>query len=224
MRTCSGSDAGLAAAEVAAGLLDSLAIDTAMSHLACADKDHAANAGQRARFIAAATGIGARRLSLANSAGIALGPDYVFDLTRPGLALYGGVPCAALAGAIACVVTPQAQVVQRRRIAAGEGVGYNAMWHAARPTEAAVVNIGYADGYARGFSNRGAAWFGGAVLPVIGRVSMDLLTLDVSAAPALAEGDWVFIDFDLPAAAAASELSQYELLTGLGQRFDRVWT
>lgn len=212
---------GVSAQAVRAGLLDGLAIDTLMSHLACADEDSAMNPRQLAAFAALASTTGARRMSLANSAGIALGADYRFDLTRPGIALYGGVPGAALAGRIRQVVTPQAQVLQRRSVRTGDSVGYNATWIAPRDTQVAILNLGYADGYLRGFSDRGSA--GNGRLPVIGRVSMDLLALDVTAAPDVAEGDWVAIDFALPDAAAASGLSQYELLTGLGARYDRVW-
>ncbi|MFS0771770.1 alanine racemase [Sphingomonas sp. 1P08PE] len=214
---------GVSAQDIADGLLDGLAIDTLMSHLACADEDSAMNEAQRGRFAALAGRTGARRMSLANSAGVALGTDYAFDLTRPGLALYGGVPSAALAGAVRPVATIEAQILQRRRVQAGETVGYNATWTAAGPTEVAIVNLGYADGYWRGFSDRGVAFAGDAPLPVIGRVSMDLVALDVGAAP-LAEGDWIAIPHDLPAAAAQSGMSQYELLTGLGRRFTRMWT
>jgi alanine racemase len=108
-------------------------------------------------------------------------------------------------------------------VPAGATVGYNATWTAPADTEVAIVNLGYADGYLRGFSDRGVATAGDAVLPVIGRVSMDLVALNVAAAPDLAEGEWVSIAFDLPTAAAASGLSQYELLTGLGARYGRVW-
>ena len=214
---------GVSPDEVRAGLLDGLAIDTLMSHLACADEDVAMNRRQCAVFADIAKAVKATRLSLANSAGIALGSDYHFDLTRPGLALYGGVPRPDMAGAIRPVVEPQAQILQRRRVRAGETVGYNATWNAPADTEVAILNIGYADGYFRGFSDRGAARVGGAALPVIGRVSMDLVAIDVSTAPHLAEGDGVAIDFDLPAASAASGMSQYELLTSLGSRYDRVW-
>ncbi|UUL83885.1 alanine racemase [Sphingomonas qomolangmaensis] len=214
---------GVSIEEVVAGLLDGLAIETLMSHLACADEDSPMNEAQRAAFAGLAGRTSARRMSLANSAGVALGQGYGFDLTRPGIALYGGEPSAALAGRIAQVAFPQAQVLQRRRVPAGGAVGYNAMWTAPRDTEVAILNLGYADGYLRGFSGTGMASAGGAALPVIGRVSMDLTAIDVSAAPGLAEGDWVTIDYALPAASAASGLSQYELLTGLGDRFDRVW-
>ena len=210
---------GVDADAVRDGLLDGLSIETLMSHLACADEDSAMNEAQRARFAALAGVTGARRMSLANSAGIGLGREYSFDLVRPGLALYGGVPSLALARVIARVVTPEAQIVQRRRVRAGDVVGYNATWTAPRDTEVAILNIGYADGYFRGFSNSGTA--GDGTLPVIGRVSMDLTAIDVGAAPDLREGDWVTLDYDLPSAAKASGMSQYELLTGLGARLGR---
>ncbi|MDR6852980.1 alanine racemase [Sphingomonas sp. BE123] len=214
---------GIAPEDVAAGLLDGMQVETLMSHLASADEDVPLNARQRDAFAALRGRSAARRMSLANSAGIALGADYAFDLTRPGIALYGGVPGPALAGRIRQVVTPEAQILQRRRVPAGASVGYNATWTAAVDTEVAIVNLGYADGYLRCFSDRGQAGASGAVLPVIGRVSMDLTAIDVSAAPDLAEGDWLAFGYDLPATAALSGLSQYELLTGLGARFDRMW-
>lgn len=212
---------GLAVQDVTDGLLDGLAIDTLMSHLASADEDAPQNERQRAAFAALAGRTGARRMSLANSAGICLGPAWHFDLTRPGLALYGGVPRGEAVGHIAQVAFPEAQVIQRRRIGPGESVGYNATFTADRPMELAILNIGYADGYLRGFSNSGSA--GGGRFPVIGRVSMDLIAVCVDAAPALAEGDWVPMDYDLPTASAQSGLAQYELLTVLGGRFERVW-
>jgi alanine racemase len=213
---------GLAPEDVAAGLLDGLAIDTLMSHLACADEDVAMNPRQRDAFAALAGRTSASRMSLANSSGIALGPDYAFDLTRPGLALYGGRQRDGHA-AIRQVATPEAQILQRRRVPAGGTVGYNATWRAPTDTEVAILNIGYADGYFRGFSSKGIAQANGHALPVLGRVSMDLVAIDVTGAPRLAEGDWVALDYDLPTASGASGMSQYELLTGLGQRFDRVW-
>lgn len=215
---------GIGEAEVAGGLLDGLVIDTLLSHLACADEPgHALNETQRARFAALAGRTAATRMSLANSAGIALGGDYHFDLTRPGLALYGGVPVAGLAGAICPVATIAAEVLQCRTVRAGETVGYNATWRAERDVAVAIVNLGYADGYRRALSSRGCAFAGDVPLPVIGRVSMDLLALDASAA-AVREGDWVRFDDDLVHVAAASGVSQYELLTGLADRFERVWS
>ncbi len=214
---------GIRPEDVTAGLLDGLEIETLMSHLASADEDVPLNARQRDTFAALKGRSGARRMSLANSAGIALGPDYALDLTRPGIALYGGVPSPALAGRIGQVVTPEAQILQRRLVPAGESVGYNATWTAAVDTEVAIVNLGYADGYLRCFSGQGRTRAGDREMPVIGRVSMDLTAVDVSVAPELAEGDWLAFDYDLPATAALSGMSQYELLTGLGARYDRIW-
>lgn len=204
-------------------MLGDLGVETLMSHLACAEEAVPANDHQRAALAALAGGTPARRLSLANSAGIALGAGFGFDLTRPGIALYGGVPCDALANAIRPVVAIEAQILQRRRVPAGASVGYGATWTAMRDTEVAIVNLGYADGFARALQPVAAARVDGAVLPLVGRVSMDLAAIDVDAAPALGEGDWVRLDVDLPGWAAATGRSQYELLTGLGTRFERRW-
>jgi len=215
---------GLTPGEAGSGLLDGLSIHALMSHLACADEDAEMNRRQRGAFVALASSIPAGRLSLANSAGICLGSDYTFGLTRPGLALYGGVPRHEAEGNIRQVVRPEAQIVQRRRIRAGDSVGYNATFTAEREHELAILNIGYADGYLRGFSGTGRARVGGSFAPVVGRVSMDLTAICVDEAPELVEGDWVELDFDLPSASAQSGLSQYELLTTLGKRYRRIWS
>ncbi len=213
---------GLSAADVASGLLDELKIETLMSHLACADENVAQNAAQQKAFLALRCVTSAKRMSLANSAGICLGSDYAFDLTRPGLALYGGTPRGEAAGHISQVAYPEAQILQCRRISAGDSVGYNATFTATQDMELAILNLGYADGYLRGFSGKGSA--GEGRFPVVGRVSMDLIAVCVDAQPSLGEGDWLTLDYDLPSAAAISGLSQYELLTGLGDRFTRYWT
>lgn len=212
---------GLRPDEVAA--LDGLSIDTLHSHLACADEDSPMNERQLESFRAVARAVPAKRYSIANSAGICLGPDYSFDLVRPGLSLYGGIPRREAEGNIRQVVRVQAQVVQRRTIAAGESCGYGATFVAPDEAEAAIINIGYADGYLRGFSSSGTAFAAEFALPVLGRVSMDLVALGCSAAPGLTEGDWVELDYDLASASQASGLTQYELLTTLGSRFERVW-
>ncbi len=214
---------GVSADDIAGGLLDGLEIETLMSHLACADEDVAMNERQRVGFAALAGQTSARRMSLANSAGIAL-EGYTFDLTRPGLALYGGIPRTQLGEAIRPVVTPEAQLLQRRRVVAGDTVGYNATWTASRVTEVAIINLGYADGYFRGFSDRGSAVVDGKPVPVIGRVSMDLLAIDVTELAEIEEGAWIALDFALPDAAARSGMSQYELLTGMGARYSRSWS
>lgn len=213
---------GLSAAEIAGGALDGLEIETLLSHLVASDEDVALNERQRADFAALAGKTGARRMSLANSAGIALGEAYCFDLTRPGIALYGGRQRPEHAD-IRQVATPEAQVLQRRRVRAGDTIGYNATFTAPADMDVVIVNMGYADGYLRGFSNKGIARAGDAVLPVVGRVSMDLTALCADAAPDLGDGDWVAFDYDLPATSALSGLTQYELLTVLGRRYARVW-
>src|SRR5579884_805363 len=135
-------------------VLDGLEIDTLHSHLACADEDSAMNGMQLERFRAVVSAVPAKRYSLANSAGIGLGRDYRFDLVRPGISLYGGVQRTEFEGNIRQVARAEAQIVQRRRIPAGESCGYGATFIAKEDTEAAILNIGYADGYLRGFSSR----------------------------------------------------------------------
>lgn len=204
-------------------LFDGLEIDTLMSHLVSAEEEHHLNDIQLMLFKDIAGKVSAKRYSLANSAGICRGQDFAFDLTRPGIALYGGTPHPDCELFIEPVVIPQAEVLQRRTVRGGESVGYGATFIADRTIETATINIGYADGYARIFSGSGAAVKDGARLPVIGRVSMDLVTIDVSSLPELQEGDWVDIDYDLGYTSLVSGLSQYELLTRLGDRFDRCW-
>ncbi|MFM5884239.1 MAG: alanine racemase [Novosphingobium sp.] len=212
---------GLPLAALGDPLIAQLQIEVLHSHLASADEDSPLNAVQLARWQAARGQIGHRRASLANSAGITLGPAYHGDLTRPGIALYGGVPCPGLAGRIAQVARPEAALIQVRDLAPGDSVGYNATFTASRAMRAGVVSLGYADGYLRCWSGKGTMSANGQVLPVLGRVSMDMTVIDLSAAPDLVEGDWVAADYDLPAAARTTGLSQYELLTGLGRRFPR---
>lgn len=201
----------------------SLDIDILMSHLASADEDCAQNGKQLANFEDMGREIPCKRRSFANSAGIMLGAEYHYDLTRPGLSLYGGIARAEMREFIRPVVSIEAQILQLRRLPKGSEVGYNATYICPDDMPVATVALGYADGYLRGFSGKGMAQFGSAQLPAIGRVSMDLVTLDARAAPSLREGDWVQISYDLPAASQQSGLSQYELLTGLGARFDRIW-
>ena len=213
---------GLTIAEAGSGILDGLAIDTLMSHLACAEEaDHPLNARQRAAFQAVRESVPARRYSLANSAGILLGEEYRFDLTRPGLALYGGLPVPG-AVAIQPVAAIEAQILQVRDVAAGESVGYGATWRTLTEARIAILNLGYADGYLRGFAHGSCAEADGLRCPLVGRVSMDLIAIDVTGV-GLSEGDWVKIPLDLPALAARSGQSQYEILTGLNDRFERRW-
>ena len=214
---------GLGIEEAMGGALAGLRIETLMSHLACADEpDHRLNAVQLTAFQALRQAIPAARYSLANSAGILLGPDYAFDLTRPGIALYGGVPVAAATG-IRPVAAIEAQVLQVRAVRAGDAVGYGATWQAPADTRIAILNLGYADGYMRLLAPGAFAKAGDHTLPLVGRISMDLIAVDAGDAD-VGEGDWLRLDFDLPRLSERSGLSQYELLTGLNLRFDRYWS
>jgi alanine racemase len=214
---------GLGPGQLAAGAVAGVEIDLLLSHLASADADVAQNNAQLAQFQAVVPHINAKRLSLANSAGIMLGPDYHYDLTRPGLALYGGIARTEMAAFIKPVVALSARLLQVRDVPAGTPIGYNATHICGADTRVGTVSIGYADGYLRAFSSKGTARVGEHIVPVIGRISMDLVTLDLTGAAGLCEGDWVELNYDLMTASALTGLSQYELLTNLGSRFARNW-
>jgi alanine racemase len=210
---------GLPMAEIGVEVIARLEIVTCMSHLASADENVAQNEQQRLRFEDVRRAVKAQRYSLANSAGIALGAAYHADLTRPGLALYGGVPRPEMHSAIKQVAFPQAAVLQVREIAAGEPVGYNATFVAPNPMRVGAIALGYADGYLRCWSGKGRFGWQGTELPSLGRISMDMTVVDLSAVHGCGEGDWLDVAYSPLAAAAASGLSQYELFTLLGDRF-----
>jgi alanine racemase len=200
-----------------------------MSHLACAsDPAHSKNGMQRHAFISIAARLPPAPLSLAASAGILLDGDYCFDLVRPGIGLYGGGPFDMDHVPLAPVATLEVPIIQLRRIGPGDTVGYGATWQADRAKTIAVVALGYADGFLRSGSSRGFGILGGAVCPIIGRVSMDLITIDVSGAGEAAKvGAHVqFLGRAAPIDAQAQALDtiSYELLTGLGSRFSRTYT
>lgn len=214
---------GVSPAEAVSGLLDGLDLDTLHSHLACTETPlHPLNAGQCADFKALTARIPARRYALANSGGVCLGADYLFGLTRPGIGLFGGGEAPGDA-VLAPVVSILAPILQVRDVPAGGTVGYGATFVARRPTRVAVAALGYADGYPRSVSGDGLGYVGGIACPVIGRVSMDLTTFDVTDAPESSEGGWIAVDFNLASVAAASGRTQYELLTGLGARYARTY-
>ena len=213
---------GLPLSDLANPAVRALEIDILMSHLASADQDVSLNSVQCGHWQEARQQVRHKRASLANSAGIALGSAYHGDLTRPGLSLYGGVPRPELQGQIAQVARPFAAILQTREIAAGEAVGYNSTFIARQTMRIGTVAIGYADGYLRCWSGEGRFLAKGIPMPVLGRVSMDMTIIDLSAVPELQEGDWVEAEYSLPHASAATGLSQYELLTMLGQRFRRI--
>lgn len=191
-----------------------------MSHLACADQPNdPMNLAQLETFAEMTAGLAVPR-SLAATGGLLLGPSYHFDLTRPGVGLYGGLPFKD-AEAVASLTLP---VIQTRLVTAGEPVGYGNSWIARRPTRVATVAAGYADGLIRALSNTARLWAGQTPCPILGRVSMDLITADVTA---LQEdptslsilGPNQSVD-DL---AAAAGTIGYEILTALGARYKRTY-
>lgn len=202
---------------VAAIVLDA-GPDLVMSHLACADEpDHPMNAEQLATFHALTDGIGVPR-SLAATGGILLGPDYHFDLTRPGIGLYGAAPFGEGARPLRLALP----VIQTREVAPGETVGYGCSWAAEIPSTVATVAAGYADGILRSLSNRARLWSGPTPCPVVGRVSMDLVTVDVTHLDTVPET----LDLIGPAqgpddVAEAGGTIGYEVLTALGRRYRR---
>ncbi|MEP2736419.1 MAG: alanine racemase [Erythrobacter sp.] len=214
---------GLSPPEVNDPILNNLDVDCLMSHLASADEDGEMNARQLAAFKDCITAIPHQRLSLANSAGVALGGDFAFDLTRPGLSLYGGIARPELKDVIRQVAFPEAAILQKRNIKAGESVGYNAEFAAACDMTIGVVSLGYADGFLRTWNLKGDGFLlhGETRLPLLGKVSMDMIVADFTNAPDLQEGDWVSLPYSLQNAAQQTALSQYELLTILGNRFER---
>jgi alanine racemase len=209
---------GVTLTQVGDPVVQALDVDVMMSHLASADEDSPLNARQLADLRAAAPLVPHQRLSLANSAGVALGSDYAFDLTRPGLALYGGVPRAELAHTIRQVAYPQAAIIQSRNLNAGDTVGYNATFTAPGAMRVGTVSLGYADGFLRSWGGVGSLMHNGRRLPLLGRVSMDMVVVDLTNALDLGDGDWLEVPYHLPDAAQQSPLSQYELLTVLGRR------
>jgi alanine racemase len=217
---------GIAQAEAGDPQIAALDVDILMSHLASADEDSPLNARQLAAFRSAAEQIAHRRTSIANSAGIALGRDYAFDLTRPGIALYGGVPRPELADRITPVARVEAALLQTRMIAAGDSIGYNATFTAAAAMRVGTVSIGYADGFLRLRGPGNALFHEGRRLPILGRVSMDMVVVDLTAASDLAAGDWLTVPWDIaggasPDCAQQNILSPYELLTTIGSRLRR---
>ena len=199
-----------------------------MSHLASADEpDNPTNAEQLRRFRHARHSLPHRmKASFANSSGIFLGADYHFDLGRPGIALYGGRPSADRDNPMLCPVRIEARILQVRTMEPGETVGYGGTWTAPRPSRIATLAAGYADGYLRSLSSAGSAWLGGRLCPVVGRVSMDLITVDVTDLPATEAHPGATVELLGPnvtpdATADAAGTIGYELLTSLGKRYVR---
>ncbi|WP_116132154.1 alanine racemase [Tropicimonas sp. IMCC34043] len=189
-----------------------------MSHLASADEpDSPQNADQLAAFHHMTDGIGVPR-SLSATGGILLGPAYHFDLTRPGIGLYGGLPFAGATG----VVTLSLPVIQTRLVAPGEKVGYNATWQADTETLIATVAAGYADGLFRTLSNNATFYAEGTPCPLVGRVSMDLITVDIGGLNHIPSSlDLICAEQGVDDLARAAGTIGYEVLTSLGARYLR---
>lgn len=225
---------GLCAAELArvAGdpsTLEGVDLRLVMSHLVCAEAPaDPMNRIQLERFGAALRRLPPVRASLANSSGIFLGHDYHFDLVRPGAALYGVAPVAGEANPMRPVVRLQGKVIQTRTIDAGTPVGYGHAWLASQRSRLATVAVGYADGYLRSLSNRGWASFDGVRLPVVGKVSMDTIVIDITALGDGRIGEGSLIDLASPQIGVDDIAGQagtigYEILTGLGHRYARAY-
>ena len=201
-----------------------------ISHLACADEaGHPMSARQLADFRAALGRLPATPASLANSSGIFLGADYHFDLGRPGVALYGVNPTPTAPSPMRQVVRLQAKILQVREIDAPQSVGYGAAHRVVGPTRVATLGVGYADGYLRSLSQRGSAFIAGQEVAVIGRVSMDLITLDVTTLPPEQARPGSLVDLldperGLDRLAEEAGTIGYEILTALGRRYHRVYS
>ncbi len=200
-----------------------------MSHLACADEPgHPLNQHQLDAFIEARAKFPAAPASLSNSGGIFLGQAYHFDLVRPGIALYGGNPLAQGPNSFSEVVQLQAKIIQVREIDSPQAVGYGATHRVTGPRRIATVPVGYADGYLRSLSNCGTAFVAGIRAPLVGRVSMDLITLDVTAVPPEQARPGTIVSLigggaGLDDTAHEAGTISYEILTRLGPRLERAY-
>ena len=200
-------------------------LDLVMSHLACAgEPEHSMNAAQRDRFAAVAALFPGVRRSLANSGGCFLGESYGFDLVRPGIALYGGGPCGIPDARLKPVVTLDLPILQTRTVPKDETVGYSATWRAQQLSRIAILGGGYADGVLRSASPGAYASVDGRSCPIIGRISMDLIAIDVTDVPQAREGAYAQLlgpTLPIDAFAAAAGTLAYEVLTRLGPRIER---
>ena len=198
-----------------------------MSHLACADEpDHPMNRRQLDLFQGGAALWPGVARSFASTAGVYLGADYAFEEVRCGIGLYGGGPAPPQGRSLSTVLTLSTPILQVRTIEPGEAVGYGATFTAAAPTQLATIGIGYADGFLRAASNRGYAVVQGERRPILGRVSMDLVVLDVTGL-SVTQGDAVELAgsaMPIGEQAAAMSTIDYELLTRLGTRVRRIYT
>lgn len=209
------------------GRLAGIALRYVMTHLVAAEiQDDPLNEAQRRRFAQACAGLPKVRRSLANSSGIFLGERFGSDLARPGAALYGINPTPGRANPMRPVVRLLGRVLQVRTIEAGATVGYNGTWTAPATSRIATVGVGYADGWFRSLSGRGEAFFDGRPVPLVGRVSMDLTTYDVTGQPGIGAGSYLeLIGPSIPPdrVAEMAGTNGYEVLTSLGRRSARIY-
>jgi alanine racemase len=197
-----------------------------LSHLACGDEDSPVNAAQLEHFTRARKLWPGVPCSLSATGGSYLDGAYHFDEVRPGIGLYGGGPAPATGEALRTVVTLTASVLQVRTVQAGETVGYGCTWTANGPTQLATIGIGYADGYLRSASNRGHVVVQGQKRPVVGRVSMDLIVVDITGLSVASGDDIEVIGPNMPLSEAAGAMGtiDYEILTRLGARLERRYS
>ncbi len=212
------------------GALDGISLDYVMSHLACAeDPGHPMNEEQRRRFDALRGNLAPAPASLANSGGIFLGPAYHYDLARPGAALYGVSRATGAPKKMKQAVGLKGKILQIRVVDSESTVGYGASGSVPAGSRLATVAVGYADGYLRSLGNSGHGYAAGVKIPVVGRISMDLITFDITAIPAgaLAQGDEIeMIGENQTVDDVADEAGTigYEILTSLGRRYARRYT
>jgi alanine racemase len=200
-----------------------------LSHLACAGEPaHPMNLAQLDAFRAALKRLPPAPASLAASSGVFLGGDFLFDMVRIGAALYGVNPTPGRPNPMKQVVHLKAKILQVRDVDRGESVGYGAAHRIDRPARIATIAIGYADGWLRSSAHRGAARIAGKLAPVVGQISMDLLTLDVTGHDPATVRPGHYVDllderYGIDDAALAAQTIGYEILTSLGGRFQRIY-
>ena len=205
-------------------LLEGIKVETVISHLVNAeDPQDARNQQQLARFLALAPQFSGAKRSLANSAGSFLGPDFQFDLTRPGAALYGVNTSPNQPRKMHPVVRLCAPILQIHELAKGAQVGYGGLWTAPKPSRIATIGVGYGDGLPRSLTNQGTAYFDDKPVALVGRVSMDLTTVDVTGTAAQAGDLLVLLDNRHGVDELGREAGSigYEILTSLGRRYQR---
>jgi alanine racemase len=209
-------------------LLDGISLRYILTHLVSSEiAGDLLNAGQLQRFADACARLPPAPRSLANSSGVFLGDAWRSELARPGAALYGINPTPDAANPMQAPVRLHARVLQVREVQAGESVGYNATWRASVRRRIATAGIGYADGWKRSLSGGGHALFDGFPVPLVGRVSMDLTTYDVTDSPTLTAGGWLELigpGLSVDTVAEWAGTNGYEILTSLGARIARVYS